>query len=283
MKAVPWIIGAIAVLLIGLLALLLWPRIAPDVSLPGGGGGGGVDSAARIEIERMRFQLDALRERTEELETRLRRLEESRRSAPPEAGQAAPEPFRQEGPNTIMDAYAEVVLIADRLNVNKGLTVATPSFLEGFLGKPRTQLSDRCEPMTNKALKEKLRLETVGPIRVNMLEPAIESLTRVFERVEAADPDLHGLILSSGSLCVRQIRGTQGRTSSHAFGLALDINIGGRLDTFADGRTQLGLILMADYFHEEGWIWGAGFRREDSMHFEVSREQLLAWREEGKI
>ncbi|WP_330848789.1 M15 family metallopeptidase [Mangrovicoccus ximenensis] len=74
-----------------------------------------------------------------------------------------------------------------------------------------------------------------------------------------------------------------GRTSTHAFGLALDVNIAGQLDNFADGRTQLGLILIADYFHEEGWVWGAGFRREDSMHFEVSRQQLEEWRAEGLI
>jgi hypothetical protein len=187
------------------------------------------------------------------------------------------------GPNTIADAYAEVVLIADRRNVNKGLTVAGPRFLESFLGRPREQLSDRCEPMTNPALKEQLVLENVGPIRVHMLRPAVESLRRVFEKVRRTDPDLYDRINSSGSLCVRQIRGTRGRTSTHAFGLAVDLNIDGTLDLFADGRTQMGLTILADFFHEEGWVWGAGFGREDSMHFEVSRQQLERWREEGRI
>ncbi|ARE41189.1 (acyl-carrier-protein) S-malonyltransferase [Rhodovulum sp. P5] len=274
MRAVPWIIGAIVVIAATLLALLFLPKLSLPV-----GGGAGVDSAARIELERLRFQIDALQDRTEELENRLRSLEESRASPP--ASDRPRTTFRQEGPNAILDAYAKVVLIADRQNVNRGITVATPAFLEEMFGKPREALSDQCEPMTNAKLKDLLKLEEVGPIRVNMLQPAIDSLRRVFQRIEDSDPDLYSLIDSSGSLCVRQIRGTVGRASTHAFGLALDVNIQGHLDTFADGRTQLGLILIADYFHEEGWVWGAGFSREDSMHFEVSKQQLLEWRDQG--
>jgi hypothetical protein len=45
----------------------------------------------------------------------------------------------------------------------------------------------------------------------------------------------------------------------------------------------LGLTILADFFEAEGWIWGAGFGREDSMHFEVSREMIEQWRAEGKI
>ncbi|MBE3639052.1 M15 family metallopeptidase [Mangrovicoccus algicola] len=285
MRVVPILIGAILVLALGLAGLLLLPHLPRGGGAPGGGT---IDSGARIDIERMRFQIESQQERIDALEDRLRQLEESRARPAAPALPAAPLPpgtagFGREGPNPILDAYARVVLIADRLNVNKGITVATPSFLVDFLGRPRERLSDDCEEMTNPALRDRLRLEEVGPIRVRMLDPAIQSLRRVFARIEASDPDLYGLIASSGSLCVRQIRGTIGRVSTHAFGLAVDLNIAGQLDNFADGRTQLGLILIADYFHEEGWVWGAGFRREDSMHFEVSRQQLLAWREEGLI
>jgi hypothetical protein len=118
---------------------------------------------------------------------------------------------------------------------------------------------------------------------VQMLQPAIDSLKRVFRNVEATDPDLYARINTAGSLCVRQIRGTVGRTSTHSFGLAVDLNIDGKLDTLGDGKTQLGLTILADFFREEGWVWGAGFTREDSMHFEVSRQMLEKWREEGKI
>jgi hypothetical protein len=295
MRAIPVIVAAIA-LLAALLAWLLYQQLSPPRSDLLSETGTSVDSAARIEIERLRQQIEAMQERDDALQERLGTMEEELRQLrdevrartdrvdgrpgghPPLDSGALPS-----GPNTIADAYAEVVLIADRRNVNKGLTVAGPRFLESFLGRPREQLSDRCEPMTNPALKEQLVLENVGPIRVHMLRPAVESLRRVFEKVRRTDPDLYDRINSSGSLCVRQIRGTRGRTSTHAFGLAVDLNIDGTLDLFADGRTQMGLTILADFFHEEGWVWGAGFGREDSMHFEVSRQQLERWREEGRI
>ncbi len=71
--------------------------------------------------------------------------------------------------------------------------------------------------------------------------------------------------------------------STHSYGLALDLNIDGVLDNFTDGKTQLGLTILADFFNEEGWVWGAGFSREDSMHFEVSRKQLDQWLADGSL
>lgn len=243
--------------------------------------GSAVDSAARIEIEKLRQQLDQMREEIATLESRIQTMEQT-----PPAGAAIPLPNDaplNQGPNEILDSYAQVVLIANRRKVNGDLTVAGPRFLEQLLGRPREVLSDRCEPMTNPRLKAMLRVEQVGPIRVSMLQPALDSLKRVFEKVKATDPDLYARINTAGGLCVRQIRGTRGRTSTHAFGLAVDLNIDGKLDTLGDGKTQLGLTILADFFRAEGWVWGAGFSREDSMHFEVSRQKLEEWRAEGKI
>lgn len=109
--------------------------------------------------------------------------------------------------------------------MNRGLVVAGSRHLVEKLGHPREVLSDDCEPLTNKALAAKLVLEDVGPIRVNMLAPAVESLHRVFEAVKRADPDLYARINSSGSLCVRRIRGTTSSLSTHSFGLAVAVNI----------------------------------------------------------
>jgi hypothetical protein len=116
-----------------------------------------------------------------------------------------------------------------------------------------------------------------------MLTPALASLRKVFAEVKEFEPELHARIASSGSLCVRLIRGSVSSASAHAYGLAVDLNIDGQLDNFADGKTQLGLILLADFFKKEGWIWGAGFSREDSMHFEVSREKIEEWRRLGLL
>lgn len=279
MRYVPVLILAIAILaapLVWLLGQSLLTRDAPT-------GGAAIDSGARIEIEGLRQQIEYLQEQLASLEIEMQSIG----SGGGETAEFLPlegeNEIIRDGPNAILDAYAQVVLIASRRNVNKNINTATPSFLEGFFGRPREVLSDDCEPMTNPKLKDMLVVQDVGPIRVQMLRPAIESLIRVFEKVRATDQDLYDRINTAGSLCVRRIRGTTDRTSTHAFGLAVDLNIDGHLDTLGDGRTQLGLTILADFFQAEGWIWGAAFSREDSMHFEVSRQMLEQWRAEGRL
>lgn len=244
--------------------------------------GSAVDSGARIELEMIRQQVEDLQERLGALETEVARLPAGGGATVPRAP-GDDDMVLNQGPNEILDAYAQVVLIANRTGVNRGLEVAGPDYLEAKLGRPREVLSDTCEPMTNEALNARLVLEEVGPIRVRMLKPAADSLRRVFENVQRADPDLYARINTSGSLCVRRIRGTRDRLSTHSYGLAVDLNIDGHLDTFTDGKTQLGLTILADFFHAEGWVWGAGFRREDSMHFEISRRQLDEWLAAGLL
>ena len=289
----PLLISAIAVLAIGLIGLVIYqvtssgeeevteyePVFDPNIS------GTAVDSEARIELEVLRQRMEVLQKKINELETKVQiaSTRTNPRGQGPSVQPDEPAVFERDGPNQIVDAYAQVVLIANRRKVNKTLKVASPTFLEGMLGKPRQNLSDRCESMTNEKLRKMLVLETVGPIRVQMLQPAVDSLKRVFANVKSADPDLYARINTAGSLCVRQIRGTRGRTSTHSFGLSVDLNIDGKLDTLGDGKTQLGLTILADFFIEEGWYWGAGFSREDSMHFEVSRQKVEQWRAEGKI
>ncbi|EAQ03168.1 hypothetical protein OB2597_13528 [Pseudooceanicola batsensis HTCC2597] len=241
-----------------------------------------IDSGARIEIEKLRQQIEGLTEEVNRLQGEINRLESSRApaTAPRDGGLT---PFVPDGDNQIVGSYAQVVLIAARRELNKGVRIASPSYLESVFGKPREVLSSRCETMTNKRLADKLRVDTVGPIRVQMLQPAIDSLREVFEKIRTTDPDLYDRINTSGSLCVRHIRGAPGRTSTHAFGLSVDLNIDGRLDTLGDGKTQLGLTILADFFRDAGWYWGAGFTREDSMHFEASRDLVEKWIAEGKL
>jgi len=227
-------------------------------------------AALREEVAELRSRVDGLDARTS-----LDLLGASRETAPEQEVSIAPD--------SLKDSFAQVVLIADRRSANDGLTVATPSFLQDLLGLPRENLTDDCQSATNPKLAELLSTENVGPIEARMLRPAIISARQVFANVKRFEPELYARIKSAGSLCVRLIRGSTSSASAHAYGLALDINIDGVLDTLADDRTQLGLILLADFFKKEGWIWGAGFGREDSMHFEVSREKLEQWRRLGEI
>jgi len=242
-----------------------------------------VDSGARIEIVRLEGQISELQVQIQDLSKEVQRLA-NRPAAPPVfAPQDNVEEYRPSGPNDIIDAYAQVVLIANRRNVNEGLEIAGSRWLANTFGLPRESLDQTCREMTNERLAGKLRLQEVGPIRVRMLQPAIDSLTRVFEKVRQTDTDLYDRISTAGSLCVRAIRGTTNRASTHSYGLAVDLNIDGKLDTLGDGKTQLGLTILADFFKEEGWVWGASWRREDSMHFEVSRQKLEEWVSEGRL
>lgn len=279
MRLLPAIIVAVAVILAPVLWVgLTWFLSEEDFQ------GSAVDSGARIEIEVLRQQVEDLQGRMETLENEVARLPAGNSGGGFTSDADAEDALlRGTGPNDIIDAYAQVVLIANRTEVNRGLEVAGSDYLEATLGRPRDVLSDTCEPMTNENLRSKLVLTEVGPIRVNMLQPAVDSLRRVFANVERADPDLYARINTSGSLCVRRIRGTTNRLSTHSYGLAVDLNIDGQLDNFTDGKTQLGLTILADFFHAEGWVWGAGFRREDSMHFEISRRQLDEWLAEGLL
>ena len=250
-----------------------------------GYGSGAVDSEARIDIELLRQQLEDTQLRLDDLQKELATRATANAPATPLVDQQDEEDslLRETGPNAILDSYAQVVLIADRRNVNDGLQVAGGTYLQEQLGRPRDDLNDECQPMTNERLKDKLVLEDVGPIRVRMLAPAIESLKVVFNNIQKADPALYDRINTAGSLCVRRIRGTENSLSTHSYGLAVDLNIDGHLDTLGDGKTQLGLTILADFFKDEGWVWGAGFGREDSMHFEISRRQLDEWLSEGVL
>lgn len=287
-RIIPAIIGVMVIILIvigGLIFLQLRPPSeTADEPLFEEMSGPAIDSGARIEIENLRRQIEAMSERMERLEQNLSNLEAARQAAtaaPVQPSAPINTPINQ-GPGSIADAYAQVVLIANRREVNGDLRIASPTYLTGVFGLPRENLTDECQPMTNPRLAGKLRTEQIGPVRVRMLEPALESLRRVFERIEEADPELYDRINTAGALCVRRIRGST-RVSTHAFGLSLDLNIDGQLDRLGDGRTQLGLTILADFFRDEGWFWGASFGREDSMHFEVSRDLVEQWLEEGKL
>jgi hypothetical protein len=281
-----WIVPAVIVAVALLLVPVVW-KVTGYLLLSTTGSDGSaapaVDSGARIEIENLRSLIEGLQQRLGLVEQELSRL----KSMPPPVA-AAPEaadpgfiPERIDGEG--IDSYAQVVNLAGRRKVNEKINVSSPSFLLEMFGPPREVLSDDCEPMTNPKLKAMLVTEDVGPIRVSMLKPAVDSLRRVFGNIERVDPELYARISTAGALCVRRIRGSQSSVSTHAFGLAVDLNIDGVLDTLGDGRTQLGLTILADFFQAEGWFWGAAFSREDSMHFEVSREMITQWRAEGKI
>ena len=272
-------------ILIGSLIMVSIPLFFPP--RPAGEGGGAVDNNARIDIELLHGDLDGqaeviaqLRDQVDALENRIMTMEAGATGPAADGGLQIVSPS---GTNDILDQYAQVVLVADRRSLNKGLTVPTSSWLISTFGPPADNLGDKCATMTNPRLAALLQEAQVGPVKVRMLKPAIESLGIILDKIKLADPDLYARINTSGALCVRLVRGSAVSVSSHSFGLSLDLNIDGILDNLGDGRTQLGLTILSDFFNADGWIWGAAYGREDSMHFEVSKEKIEEWVAAGNI
>lgn len=292
MRLIPILIGLLALIMAGLLAVLflvVLPGEKDGPETPGAQSagdqsfvGGSVDSQARIDIELLRGEIDNLRGDIENLRNDNANLAGQLAALQNQGagGESDTTPFSG---TDLGDTYAQVVAVVDRRKINNGLVVASPSYLIQKLGMPREDLNDNCQAMTNPRLKDKLETEPVGPITVTMLSPAIESLKRVFAKINEVDPALYKRINTAGSLCVRRIRGTVNSVSTHSFGLAVDLNINGILDVLGDGKTQVGLNIIYEFFNAEGWVWGAAFSREDSMHFEISQAQLDKWLADGAL
>jgi hypothetical protein len=152
-----------------------------------------------------------------------------------------------------------------------------------ILGHPRDSYGTDCQTVTNTRLANLIETRQVGPIRVTMLRPALDSLERIMARLQQNEPDLFAKLGTAGALCARLIRGSSTGISNHSWGTAIDLTLAGELDGFGDGGTQLGLVILAEYFNDEGWFWGATYGREDSMHFEIGEEVLRAWVAEGLL
>lgn len=181
------------------------------------------------------------------------------------------------------EALTEQMRLA-KSRFNKGITQPRNATMLAILGPPRDSYNTDCQPVTDARLKALIETRKVGPITVTMLRPALDSLARVLERLQESDPDIHAKLGTAGGLCARLIRGSTRSISNHSWGTAIDITLEGQLDPFADGATQFGLLILAEYFNEEGWFWGAAYNsREDSMHFEVGEETLRKWQAEGKL
>ena len=183
---------------------------------------------------------------------------------------------------TPTEALTEQMKLA-KARFNKGVTQPNNKIMMALLGPPRDSYNTDCQPVSNPALKAILDTRTIGPIKITMLKPALSSIERVLNRLKESDPDIYAKVGTAGAICARFIRGSNTAVSNHSWGTAIDLTLEGQLDPFADGGTQFGLLILAEYFNDEGWFWGAAYNREDSMHFEVGAETLQAWAAAGQL
>ncbi len=192
------------------------------------------------------------------------------------------------GGDTIIDERSETEELTETMRLakarfNKGISQPNNRVMKSLLPDPRSSYSTNCQPVTDPHLKALLQTAKIANFRVTMIKPAIESLERIMARLKESDPDIYEKVGTAGALCARLIRGSRSSVSNHSWGTAIDIKLQGELDRFADGGTQFGLLILAEYFNDEGWFWGATYNREDSMHFEVGVETLKRWAAEGRL
>lgn len=165
-------------------------------------------------------------------------------------------------------------LIPIPANINSGLNAARQVTMLALLGNPRGSFTRDCQPVTNPNLRGLVRTASVGPFRVTGLAPAVDSLRQVLADVEREQSEVFEALGTAGMLCARLVRGSASSVSNHSWGTAIDLTLNGMLDSPGNGRTQRGLADIAPIFNRHGWYWGAGFPREDAMHFELSDQKI---------
>lgn len=248
---------------------------------------------AEEQISKLEAEIESLRSELSDVQAEQRRLAEeqamavSRDPAPTaDIVVAAPDIIGgddEHAENGVGIVKMTEVGTLDKSAFNAGITQPRSRIMLDILGHPRDSYSQDCRGVTQPRLKALMETRQVGPIKVTMLKPALDSLERIVAKLKQTEPEIHDALGTAGALCVRLIRGSRSSVSNHSWGTAIDVKLEGRLDGFADGGTQFGLILLAELFNEEGWFWGASYNREDSMHFEVGVETLRRWQAEGKL
>lgn len=174
-----------------------------------------------------------------------------------------------------MSEFSRLVPMPPRGSFNTQYSACRPSTLRRLLGEPRETYDAQCRPVTNRTLRARMVTASVGPFRVTGLDVAVASLTRVMASFRAADPAAYAAVGTAGMLCARLVRGSQRAVSNHAWGTAIDLTFDGQVDPRGDGMVQLGLLRAYRHFRAEGWYWGAGFPREDAMHFELAEQTVV--------
>lgn len=174
--------------------------------------------------------------------------------------------------------------VAIPAGINPGISSAKQATMLSLLGSPRKNFDEHCRPVEqNTKLAQLIKTDHVGPFRATGLIPAIDSLKLVFANVKTANRPLYDAVGNAGMFCARLVRGSSHSISNHSWATAIDLLIEGNLDARGDGMVYKGLVDIAPFFNTEGWFWGAGFRTEDAMHFEVSDQKMRQWATTGKL
>ncbi len=169
---------------------------------------------------------------------------------------------------------------------NHGLRHAGNSMMISYFGMPRGDFSSACREPNNATFRNLCRFGATLPGLGNMwwgLEAALEDAADAMVTIERRNPRLFQELGSAGMGCCRWVRGSTSTISNHSWGSAIDFTVGGSIDPYNNGKIRRGMIDVIEVFNEFGWYSGAYFRREDSMHIEVSANLLEKWAAAGLI
>ncbi|MEO0357466.1 MAG: peptidoglycan-binding protein [Pseudomonadota bacterium] len=169
---------------------------------------------------------------------------------------------------------------------NAGLRQAGNSKMISYFGMPRGDFSQACREPNNAPFRELCRfggsLPGLGKIWWG-LDAAFDNAADALVALERRNPMLFKELGSAGMGCCRHVRGSSSAISNHSWGSAIDFTIGGSIDPYNNGLIRRGMIDVIEVFNEFGWYSGAYFRREDSMHLELSVNLLEKWAAGGLI
>lgn len=182
-----------------------------------------------------------------------------------------------------MSSYLELLPVPPDSSINTGIEPCPTSLIQRKYGLPVDDLGAECAEVSDATLAWRKRFITsnVGPFRVTGHKCAVALLQATLSVVKTEKPKLYAALGSAGMLCMRHVRGVPGLPSNHCFGLAIDFLIEDKLDRRGDDKVFAGLIELYSIFKRFGWYWGAEFRTEDAMHFEVGSAVVRKWIKDG--
>jgi hypothetical protein len=196
-----------------------------------------------------------------------------------------------------MPNFSQKVPTPDPGSINTHCHAARVSTMREILGNPQMPLTPNCQnSLASAKVKALLVTRNVGPFSVTGISPFVDLLARVFARVKTGNPDLFNALATAGLQCTRLVRGSMNQPSNHSWGTAIDISIKNpnsgqpELDLpLNNGVVQLGCLELYKFFEQDSaatgefCFWGAGFSREDGMHFEASDELIRKWKLQNRI
>jgi nucleoid-associated protein YgaU/peptidoglycan hydrolase-like protein with peptidoglycan-binding domain len=172
--------------------------------------------------------------------------------------------------------YLDLIPIPDKTTISSGLTTPDTAFMLATVGDPNLGKHSF-------EYQDLIETRNVGPFEVTGLRPMLDDLQEIFAQIKLEKPELYQFVEQIGLFNRRPKKDSSGNEkpgtiSNHSWGTAIDLYFGESFDFAEDGQTNRGLVELAPYFHNKGYVWGAKFSNfEDPGHFEASEELIQKW------